>query len=386
MGVYTVVYKKCEYLWLKSGFYYFRRHVPVDVQRHYERPCVVICLKTKNKSAALRASRSISSKLDNFWMQIRLSELDVPASHLLVKGKPKATFTSYAPKLSDSLSKYCSLKGADRTALFFTSAKRNIGYVIDHLGDQPIDTYSSANAASFRDFLIGRGLSISSIARIFGTVRAVVNLTIQETGLDCSNAFSNIYLPKKSESKRKPIPNDEIILIQKICLDASDERRLLVALISDTGMRLSEALGLVWNDIKLDHEYPHINLAPHSWRHLKTSGSKRLIPLVGVSLDAVKIMHQQSLSTQFLFPSYTNENRCNGNSASAALNKWIKAYTLDGVIHSFRHSFRDRLRAAEVDLELTDQLGGWALSTVGQGYGMGHTLEQKYKAMSRIIL
>ena len=60
----------------------------MDVQRHYERPCVVICLKTKNKSAALRASRSISSKLDNFWMQIRLSELDVPASHLLVKGKP----------------------------------------------------------------------------------------------------------------------------------------------------------------------------------------------------------------------------------------------------------------------------------------------------------
>ena len=28
VGVYTVVYKDCEYLCLKGGFYYFRRHVP----------------------------------------------------------------------------------------------------------------------------------------------------------------------------------------------------------------------------------------------------------------------------------------------------------------------------------------------------------------------
>jgi integrase len=118
---------------------------------------------------------------------------------------------------------------------------------------------------------------------------------------------------------------------------------------------------------------------------LKTFGSKRLVPLVGVSLEAMKVMHQQSLNTRFLFPSYTNEMKCNGNSASAALNKWMKAYIAQGVVHSFRHSFRDRLRAAEVDTELTDQLGGWALSSIGQSYGAGHTLEQKYAAMNRIV-
>ena len=92
-----MVYKQCEYLWLKGGFYYFRRHVPVDVQQHYERSCIVICLKTKSRASALRASRSIASKLDDFWMQLRLSVIDVPASHLLVKGKPKEAFVSYAP-------------------------------------------------------------------------------------------------------------------------------------------------------------------------------------------------------------------------------------------------------------------------------------------------
>jgi integrase len=381
-----VVSNQCEYLWQKRGVYYFRRKVPNDVQQHYERSQIVICLKTKSKSAAIKASRSIASKLDDFWLQMRIADMDVPASHLLVKGKPKDAFTSYASSLSDALATYCSLKGADRTALFFTAAKRNVGYVLEHLGDRPIDTYSSADAASFRDWLIDRGLTTSSISRIFGTIRAVINLIIQEHGLDCRNAFANIFLPKKAEEKRKPIPKYEIMQIQKTCLEVGDERRLVIALISDTGMRLSEALGLVWGDVRLDHEYPHINLVEHPWRQLKTSGSKRLVPLVGVSLEAIKVMHQQGFSTQFLFPSYTNEAKCNGNSASAALNKWLKQYTGQGVIHSFRHSFRDRLREAEVDVELTDQLGGWASSTIGQSYGSGHTLKQKYNAMQRIVL
>ena len=53
---------------------------------------------------------------------------------------------------------------------------------------------------------------------------------------------------------------DEIMLIQKTCLEIADERRLLLALISDTGMRLSEALGLVWGDVNLQHEPIRISI------------------------------------------------------------------------------------------------------------------------------
>ena len=38
-------------------------------------------------------------------------------------------------------------------------------------------------------------------------------------------------------------------MIQKTCLEIADERKLLLALISDTGMRLSEALGLVLHEV-----------------------------------------------------------------------------------------------------------------------------------------
>ena len=46
----------------------------------------------------------------------------------------------------------------------------------------------------------------------------------------------------------------------------------------------------------------------------------------------------------------------------------------DYVIHGFRHSFRDRLREVECPSEIIDQLGGWRLKSVGQGYGKGFKL------------
>ncbi len=318
-----MVDKNAHYLMCKRGVFYFTRHVPNDLQRHYETLRIVICLKTHNHASALRASRSMAAKLDDFWLQMRLSHLDVPASDRLIKQQPIQTFTSSAPKLSDALTKYCALKGADKGKLFFTVAERNVGYVTECLGDRPLDAYSSSDAAKFRERLIDRNLSTSSIKRIFSTIRAVFNLTIQEQGLSCSNAFANTYLPSDERPKRAVISPEDIKRVQKVCLEIADERRLLIALISDTGMRLSEAVGLVWDDVKLKHEYPHIDLKPHPWRRLKTSSSKRLIPLVGTSLEAVKVMHRQC-DNSFLFKSYASEDGCNGNSCSTTLNKWLK--------------------------------------------------------------
>ena len=315
---------------------------------------------------------------------MRVSQMDVPAAELLVTGQPTETFTSCAPKLSDALDTYCRLKGKGRHKQFFSTAKRNVGSVIEKLGDRPVDTYSSSDAASYRDWLLEQSLTPSSIKRMFGTIRAVFTLTIQEHGLGCQNPFARTFLAPVNEGKRASISTEDVKRVQKICLDMADERRLLIALISDTGMRLSEALGLIWDDICLDHKYPHISLLPHPWRPLKTAGSKRLIPLVGAAYEAVTIMHRQR-TTPFLFNSYTDANGCNGNSCSAALNKWLKQYLPNAVIHSFRHSFRDRLRNAGVQSEMIDQLGGWSNQSVGQGYGEGYSLSILKKYLSQIL-
>ncbi len=329
----------------------------------------------------------MASGMDDYWLQMRLTKMDVPAAHLMVKGRPKEAFTSFVTTLSDTLAKYCQLKGQGKPKHFFRAGERNTVYVIDLLGNRPVDTYSTADATAFRDWLIDRGLPMSSITRIFGTVKAIFNLTIQEDSIGCLNAFAKTYLPHEEATKRPPIPKDELRIIQKTCLDMADERRLLIALISDTGMRLLEALGLAWAGIHVgDTQHPHVNLVPHPWRKLKNSGSKRLLPLVGVSLEAIKTMHQRGVSSTFLFKSYTSETSCNGNSASAVLNKRIKGYTEKGVVHSFCHSLGDRLREAAVNAEMIDEIGGWSGQSIGQRYGSGYTLKQKYKAMGEIVL
>lgn len=45
------------------------------------------------------------------------------------------------------------------------------------------------------------------------------------------------------------------------------------------------------------------------------------------------------------------------------------------VIHSFRHSLRDRLRAVECPSDIVDAIGGWKTSGVGHGYGNWYPLE-----------
>ncbi len=62
----------------------------------------------------------------------------------------------------------------------------------------------------------------------------------------------------------------------------------MVALISDTGMRLSEAAGLAREDIVLDADIPHVIIRLHPWRRLRTIGCERTLPLIGCYLWAAK--------------------------------------------------------------------------------------------------
>jgi integrase len=174
--------------------------------------------------------------------------------------------------------------------------------------------------------------------------------------------------------------------IQQDCRQADDEPRWLVALISDTGMRLSEAAGLHIDDIKLDEEVPHIDLKPHAWRSLKTRGSQRQIPLVGASLWAAQRIKNDPHHT-FGFPRYNTTSTTNANSASAAINKWLKPRVPEGcVIHSFRHSLRDRLRAVQCPSDMIGQLGGWSTSGIGQAHGEGYGLSKSQEWLTLLSI
>jgi len=366
----------------RDGIYHFIRRIPADLQSHYRSDRICLSLRTKSAPTAFRAAGSISQRLDDYWSGLRLQKMDVPAIHLLIGNSDDAKHDS--PTLKEAVEAYLLLKGDVSNPVFARTARRNGRYVIAALGNRPITAYSSADAAKFRDYLFENSLSLGSVRRIFGSVRSIINLVMREQGIEGTNGFARTYMPQRYDQKeRHPIPSAALSVLQQNCKDKDDEARWLIALISDTGMRLAEAAGLAMNDVCLDEELPHISIRTHSWRRLKTRSSERVVPLVGASLWAAKRLHQRGGA--FAFPRYCNEKGCNANSASAALNKWMKGIIgNEYVIHGLRHSLRDRLRAVECPSDITDQIGGWTTEGVGNSYGKGYNLEVMAKWMRKI--
>ena len=191
-------------------------------------------------------------------------------------------------------------------------------------------------------------------------------------------------MPEAISKKRVSIPVNTIREIQQACYEIDDDMRWLMALISDTGMRLAEAAGLHINDIHLDEKIPYVDIRPYPWRRLKTNSSQRQIPLVGASLWAAKRV-KVNASSYFAFPRYTDEEKCNANSASNSLNKWMQTnFRDDIVIHGFRHAFRDRLRAVQCPSEAIDQIGSWTAQSSGEKYGDGFDLHSIVRVLERM--
>ena len=124
-------------------------------------------------------------------------------------------------------------------------------------------------------------------------------------------------------------------------------------------------MNLTAAQIVLDTPIPLIRIRAEG-RVLKTEHSERDIPLVGLALDAMR-RHPDG------FPRYFDK----GSSLSATLMKHFGKHGLlptdKHKIYSFRHSFKDRLKAVEAPEELIDEMMGHRTDKpkYGDGYGLG---------------
>ena len=57
-----------KHLCERDGVFYFVRRIPVDVLPYYSSNRISISLKTKSASAAIRASKSINQRLEDYWL------------------------------------------------------------------------------------------------------------------------------------------------------------------------------------------------------------------------------------------------------------------------------------------------------------------------------
>ena len=152
------------------------------------------------------------------------------------------------------------------------------------------------------------------------------------------------------------------------------EARRVIYLITETGLRLSEACNLSRATIKLDATVPHIQVRPEG-RETKNYQSERDIPLVGVALMAMRKQPDG-------FPRYRDK----ADSLSALVNQALEVRALrpepGQTLYSLRHTFEDRLTAVEAPEKVVAALMGhkWHRPR----YGLGPSLAQKRNWLERI--
>ena len=213
-------YKAAPHSFVKGGVYYFCRRVPNDLRHHYTSPKISYSLRTRSVTVAASRAQRAAQKLDEFWFHLRVQNSDLPGKHMLRlvqtgTGGPLPAQAVASPaasvKLSDAVGIYLRLKGQGRPITFQRAAERSCGYVIDVCGDRDITAYTKADANAFRDDLLKRKLTGSSITRVFGTVRSIINFAASEIGIEITNPFGKVYYDRTAGVEdREPIPVDAI--------------------------------------------------------------------------------------------------------------------------------------------------------------------------------
>jgi len=181
-----------KHVMIRDGVYYYVRHIPYDLAPIYSVTRLCFSLKTKSLEAAIRTSKSVTQRLEDYWLGPRLQNMDIPAIQVVKSSDAHENDTLL---MSEVCEFYIRLKGVGKDKVFIRTANRNTGYVTKLLSDRPISSYSSNEAAQFREWCIDRGMGIKTVKRVFSSIRAIVNLAIAEEGLDCSNAFTKTYFP-----------------------------------------------------------------------------------------------------------------------------------------------------------------------------------------------
>lgn len=161
------------------------------------------------------------------------------------------------------------------------------------------------------------------------------------------------------------------------------EARCVLFACMETGLRISECVNLLPAHILIDQPIPSILITDirdgDDRREIKTRGSRREVPIVGVSLEAFRA-----------YPEGWQDWRDRENNLGTAIGKFLRENGLiptgprdpripDGdqlkirPMHSLRHSWKDRLRVAGGNEALIDYLGGWRRAGVeyGSGYPLG---------------
>jgi len=258
---------------------------------------------------------------------------------------------------------------------------RVVRELVDIVGDKPITELTPDDGIEYSEWWRGRvvegEVNAKSANKSMGMLSRMLKKVSIRRRFNLPEIFKGLKLEGEVQKARSPFDPDFIqstLLADGTLEGMNEEARLLFYVLADTGLRPSEAANLQADTIHLDGSIPYVEVLPDG-REMKTQDSRREVPLVGVALAAMKLRPNG-------FPHYRDKTA----TLSAVVNKYLTNHglrpTKDHSLYSLRHSFKDRLVAAEVPDSIIDNLMGHRTGKVK--YGKGPPLELKLKHLESI--
>ena len=328
--------------------------------------------------AAQQPISDVLTRIETLLADGRVENPTIRKAALGAVDKPKIMlsdlFAEYEATQKTALSKM----SEDQVRKWTSAKKRAVEILIEQRGNKALQDLSREDALAYADWWeeravsdgISAGTANKSISHVTGMIKAVDKRLQLRLG---DNVFVGTRIDGGRDGKRSPFSVEHIrdrILAPGVLDGLNDEARDAVFIIMETGARPSEIVNLTKSRIVLDGQVPHIRIQAEG-RLLKTEHSERDIPLVGMALEAMK-RHRNG------FPRYFDK----GSNFSAAVMKRLKKQKLlptpKHSVYSFRHSFKDRLKAAECPEEMIDELMGHSTGKPRYGDGYGLKLKQRY--------
>ena len=155
--------------------------VPIDLGDRYQSRRINFSLRTKSVRAARQCASAVSLKLESYWQHLRLESIDLPGSHL-IREQPSEPGSEDLVLFSEATELYLRLKGLDKSKTFHGAARRACRYLSECCGDKDLSDIKRTDATKLRDFLVEKGLSGSSIVRLFTTIKASSTLSVRNMG------------------------------------------------------------------------------------------------------------------------------------------------------------------------------------------------------------
>jgi len=299
--------------------------------------------------------------------------------------------TKQAPAVTvtQALEEYWSLakdktfgKSDDQKRRWQNPRKKAVRNFVAIVGDKPMNEITADDMLEFRGYWQERiemgGLTANSANKDLihlGEVLKTVN-KMKRLGLDLP--LDGLAFKEGEKSERPPFSDDWIrtkLLAPDALMSLNPEARAIFLGMINTGYRPSEAACAAPDQFCLEAEIPHMIIKSREGRAIKNKSSRRVIPLVGVSLEAIKAFPDG-------FPTYRDSDA----TLSATVNKYLRAHQLmesdQHVMYSLRHSFEDRLLRAGGDERVRRDLMGHSLNR--ERYGQGGGLAFKAEMLQKI--